>query len=78
MDRSPLYDLVKTVPFKPFTVTLSSGLHVSVTGPEMIILGRRQDTVAFVDEDGFDRLVIVDHKHINSIDMYDPSQTTRA
>lgn len=75
MDRSPLYEYVKATPFQPFTVTLSSGRHVSVTGPEMIILGKRRDLVAFVDEEGYDRHVAVFHDQINSVDTYDPNQT---
>ena len=71
MDPSPLRDWARAIPFTPFTVTLSSGRHVQVTGPEIIILGRRWDTVAFVDENGFDRTVLIRHSHINSIDAYD-------
>lgn len=75
MDRSPLQDWARAVPFTPFTVTMSSGRHVQVTGPEMIILGRRWDTVAFVDEDGYDRTVLIRHSHITSIDAYDRVQS---
>ena len=75
MARSPLHEYVKSVPFRPFTVTMSSGRHVSVTGPEMIILGKRIDVVAFVDDDGYDRLVSIFHDQINSVDIYDPNQT---
>ena len=78
MDRSPLNELVKAIPFHPFTVTMASGRHVSVTGPEMIILGKRRDAVSFVDEDGYDRLVLIYHDQINSVDMYDPHQTQPA
>lgn len=74
MDHSPLRDWVKAVPFIPFAVTMSSGRIVHVTGPEMIILGKRWDTAAFVDEEGYDRLVIIHHDHINTIDSYDPVQ----
>ncbi len=66
---------MKAKPFIPFTVTLSSGRHVAVTGPEMIILGRRWDTVAFVDEEGYDRLVVMYHSHIVSVDAYDRMQS---
>jgi hypothetical protein len=41
----------------------------------MIILGRRWDTVAFVDEQGYDRIVVLQHTHINTIEAYDPVQT---
>ena len=75
MEPSPLREWVRAVPFVPFTVTLSNGRHINVISPEMIILGRRRDTIAFVDEDGFDRHVIVEHKHIASVDMYDPIQS---
>lgn len=75
MELSPLHDWVKAVPFNPFTVTLSSGRVVHINGPEMIILGKRWDTVAFVDENGYDRLVVIWHNHINSVDAYDPVQT---
>ncbi len=51
MNESPLREWAKAIPFTPFAVTLSSDRVVQVGGPEMIILGRRWDTVAFVDED---------------------------
>ena len=76
MNPSPLRDWVRAKPFIAFTVTLSSGRHVQVTGPEMIILGRRWDTVAFVDENGYDRTVVIRHSQINSIDAYDPVQSS--
>ncbi|MBX9585146.1 MAG: hypothetical protein K2X87_32975 [Gemmataceae bacterium] len=76
MEPSPLQERVKARPFIPFAVTLSSGRVVNVTGPEMIILGRRADTVAFVDEQRYDRLVIILHDHINSVDAYDPHQSS--
>jgi hypothetical protein len=41
----------------------------------MIILGRLWDVVAFVDEEGYDRLVMIHHGHINTVDAYDPIQT---
>ena len=75
MNESPLRDWARAVPFIPFSVTMSSGRVVNVTGPEMTILGRRWDTVAFVDEDGFDRWVLIRHSHINTIDAYDPVQS---
>lgn len=75
MEDSPLRDWAKAVPFIPFTVSLSNGREVAVTNPEMIILGRRWDTVAFVDEQGFDRIVVIRHSHINAIDAYDPVQS---
>ena len=75
MAPSPLTEWARAVPFIPFTVTRSIGREVQVTGPEMIILGRRWDTVAFVDEEGYDRIVIIRHSHINSIDAFDPIQT---
>lgn len=31
--------------------------------------------MAFVDENGFDRIVVIQHAHINTIDAYDPVQT---
>ncbi len=74
MGRSPLVEWAKATPFTPFTVTMSSGRHVQVNGPEMIILGKRWDTVAFVDEDGYDRTVVIRHSHITSIDAYDAVQ----
>lgn len=52
MADSPLRDWAKGVPFVPFTVTMSNGRQVQVTNPEMIILGKRWATVAFVDEEG--------------------------
>jgi hypothetical protein len=55
---------------------MSSGRHVHITGPEMIILGRRRDTVAFVDEEGYDRTVLIRHTHITTIDAYDRLQST--
>ena len=76
MDHSPLRDWVRAVPFIPFTVTMSNGRSVPITGPEMIILGRRWDTVAFVDEDGYDRIVVIRHSHIASIDAYDRMQSS--
>lgn len=76
MEHSPLADWARAVPFTPFAVTMSSGRVVHVTGPEMIILGRRWDTVAFVDEDGYDRTVLLHHRHITAIDAYDRMQTT--
>jgi hypothetical protein len=76
VEHSPLRDWVTTRPFIPFVVTLSSGREVQVLGPEMIILGRRWDTVAFVDQDGHDRIVVIRHNHIVSIDAYDPVQTS--
>jgi hypothetical protein len=75
METSPLRDWVKAVPFIPFTVTMSNGREVAVTSPEMVILGRRWDTVAFVDDQGYDRIVVIRHSHINTIDAYDPVQT---
>jgi hypothetical protein len=75
METSPLRDWAKATPFIPFTVTMSNGRQVPVTSPEMIILGRRWDTVAFVDDQGYDRIVVIRHAHINTIDAYDPVQT---
>lgn len=75
MSESPLREWVRAVPFIAFLVTLSSGRHVTVTGPEMIILGKRRDVVSFVDEDGYDRLVVIYHDHIVSVDSYDAVQT---
>jgi hypothetical protein len=75
MANSPLRDWAKAVPFIPFTVTMSNGRQIQVTSPEMIILGRRWDTVAFVDEQGYDRIVVLQHTHINTIEAYDPVQT---
>ncbi len=66
----------QAVPFRPFTVTMSSGRTVAVTGPEMIILGKRRDTLAWVDEQGWDRHVIIEHSHIVSVDVYDSHQTS--
>jgi hypothetical protein len=77
MGNSPLRDWVKTVPFLPFTVSLSNGRTVAINSPEMIILGQNRDTAAFVDEEGFDRIVVIPHQHINTIDAYDPHQTTQ-
>lgn len=74
METSLLHDWAKATPFIPFTVTMSNGRSVPVTSPEMIILGRRWDTVAFVDEQGYDRIVVIRHNHINTIDAYDPVQ----
>ena len=76
MDRSPLWDKVKAVPFVPFTVTMSSGRVVQVLGPEMIILGKRWDTVAWVDDEGYDRHVLIHHDHIDTVDAHDPMQTS--
>ena len=76
MEHSPLRDWAKAIPFTPFTVTRSSGREVPVYGPEMIILGRRWDTVAFVDADGYDRTVLVRQAHIASIDAYDRVQSS--
>lgn len=76
MEPSPLQEWVRNRPFIPFAVTLSSGRVVNVTGPEMIILGRRWDTVAFVDEHGHDRIVVMYHDHIASVDAYDPVQSS--
>ncbi|MBL8797127.1 MAG: hypothetical protein JNM56_24715 [Planctomycetia bacterium] len=75
METSPLRKWVKAVPFIPFTVTMSNGRQVAVTSPEMIILGRRWATVAFVDDQGYDRLVVIQHAHINTIDAYDRVQS---
>lgn len=75
MEHSPLRDWVRAVPFVPFTVSMSSGRELQVSGPEMIILGRRWDTVAFVDQDGYDRTVLIRHSHIVTIDAYDPVQS---
>jgi hypothetical protein len=74
MEESPLKERVTAKPFAPFTVTLSNGRQVGVTNPEMIILGRRRDIVAFMGEDGHDRHVIIFHDHINTVDAYDPNQ----
>lgn len=75
MNMSPLRDRAKATPFTPFTVTMSNGRHVPVTNPEMIILGRRWDAVAFLDEHGYDRIVVIRHAHTNTIDAYDPVRT---
>lgn len=75
MSELSLREWVRAVPFVPFLVTLSSGRHVTVTGPEMIIPGKRRDIVAFVDEDGYDRHVFIFHDHIVSVDAYDSMQT---
>lgn len=75
MEPSPLRDWVKAIPFIPFTVTLSNGRQIPVSSPEMVILGRRRDTIAFVDDEGFDRHVIIEHRHIASVDAYDPIQS---
>jgi hypothetical protein len=76
MEHSPLRDWVKAVPFVPFTVRRLEGRSVRISSPEMIILGRRWDTVAFVDEDGYDRMVLIRHSHINTIDAYDQFQSS--
>lgn len=57
---------------------MSNGREIAVTSPEMIILGRRWDIVAFVDEQGYDRFVVLQHSQINTIDSYDPVQTPPA
>ena len=75
LENSPLRDWAKAAPFIPFTVTMSSGRQIPVTSPEMIILGRRWDTVAFVDEQGYDRSVVIQRSQINTIDAYDPVQS---
>jgi hypothetical protein len=31
-------------------------------------------TTAFVDQDGYDRIILIHHDHINAIDAYDPVQ----
>jgi hypothetical protein len=74
MQTSPLRDWVKAVPFVPFTVTMSSGRQVQVTSPEMIIPGRRWNTVAWVDEEGCDRFVIIPHDHINTVKASAPGE----
>lgn len=76
MEKSPLRDWVNAVPFVPFTVTMSNGRSVPIIHPEMIILGRRWDTVSFVDEEGYDRIVLIHHDHINTIDAYDRHQSS--
>jgi hypothetical protein len=75
METSPLRDWAKAAPCIPFSVTMSSGRQVPITSPEMMILGNRWDTVAFVDDQGYDRIVVIQHSHINTIDAYDPVQT---
>ena len=75
MEESPLRDWVKAAPFVPFTVTMSNGRSVPITSPQMILLGRRWDIVAWVDEQGFDRHVVIRHAHINTIDAYDTVQS---
>ena len=75
MTQSPLREWAKAAPFIPFTVTMSSGRHVRVTGPEMIILGKRWDTVAWIDEEGLDRTVLIVHAHITAIDITDAAQS---
>jgi hypothetical protein len=75
MDTSPLQDWAKAVPFIPFVVTISNARQVPITCPEMIILGHRWDTVAFVDDQGYDRIVVIQHSQINTIDAYDPVQS---
>lgn len=75
MDNSPLRNWAKSAPFIPFTVTMANGRQTSVGSPEMIIIGRRWDTVAFVDDKGFDCIVVLQHAQINTIDAYDPVQT---
>lgn len=69
---SPLRAWVKRVPFAPFRVTTSHGQSVSITTPGMVILGRRWNTVVFVDAYGFDQTVIIYHHHITGIDPCDP------
>jgi hypothetical protein len=76
MEPSPLREWVKAVPFVPFAVTLSSGRVVHVPGPEMVLLGRLRDVVGFVDEEGYDRHVVIYHNHVASVDQYDPMQST--
>lgn len=76
MHPSPLRDRVKARPFVPFAVTLSDGRQVRVTVPEMIILGKRWDTTAFVDEEGYDRIVLLHHDHISAIDPMSPRTPT--
>jgi hypothetical protein len=75
MEASPLRDWARAAPFIPFTVTMANGREIPVTSPEMIILGRRWDTVAFVDDQGYDRIVVLQHSQIITIDAYDPVQT---
>jgi hypothetical protein len=72
VEKSPLRDWARGTPFIPFTVTMSGGRQITVSNPEMIILGRHWDTVAFVDDEGFDRIVVLQHVHIDTIDAYDP------
>ena len=54
---------------------MSNGRQIPVTSPEMIILGRRWGTVAFVDDQGYDRIVVLEHSQINTIDAYDLVQS---
>ncbi len=76
METSPLRAWARAAPFVPFIVTMSNRRRVPITRPEMIILGRRWDTVAFVDEQGYDRIVVIQHSQINTIDAYDRVQST--
>ena len=75
MERSPLWEWVKTTPFNPFVVPMSNGREVRVMGPEMIILGRRRDIVSFVDDEGYDRHVVIYHNKVTTVGAYDPMQT---
>ncbi len=55
---------------------MSNGRQIQVTSPEMIILGRRWGIVAFVDDEGYDRIVVLQQRaKINTIDAYDPIQS---
>lgn len=76
MEQSPLREWAKAVPFVPFAVTLTTGRVVQVPRSDMMICGRRWDTVAFVDEKGDDRIVLLRHSDIVSVDAYDRHQSS--
>ncbi len=73
MSDSPLREWAQVTPFVPFTVTTASGRAVRVLSADMIILGKRWDTVAYVDADGDDHTVLIHHDHIGTVAAADPA-----
>ena len=72
MEHTTLHDWAKSKPFVPFVVTVSNGRKVRVINLEMVLLGRRYSVVGFVDEESYDRYVVI---HLNHINAYDPVQS---
>lgn len=67
MDREDFTEMVKTQPFEPFRMVLTSGESFDVRHPELVMLGRRSVIVGLasdVKQDYYDRTTTVSLLHV--------------